>query len=96
MVKKEVDSLEMPTPPTPPLLVEDGDEKGESELVNEVVAPIVATPKVVDPPKLLFEVKSLATQTEPVIVRGEEQFSIHQAIARLLNDVEALKKGLID
>lgn len=44
---------------------------------------------------LRFSVVEVATQTEPVIVRGDEQFTVYSALALLLNKVDRLEKGLL-
>ncbi len=58
----------------------EGKKKGEKKVVSK---------------DLLFEVKEFATQTEPLIVKGDEQITILQALALLLNKVERIEKGLL-
>lgn len=79
-VVKEVVKEDELVPPTPPVVEE-----------KEVVKEVVKKEEVV----LEYKVETIATQTEPVIVFGEEQFSIHQALVLLLNKVSKLEKALL-
>ena len=44
-----------------------------------------------------YKVGEVATQTEPVIIDTEEniQYPIITALAKIMNDIEELKKGLL-
>lgn len=43
-----------------------------------------------------FQVGAVAVQTEPVIVdtKTEEQYNMYTAIAKIMNDIEELKKAI--
>ncbi len=84
-----------------------GKEEEVEEVVEkkELVAPLppseakVEEKEVVDEPKVVkrkkYVVGSIATQTEPVILLGDEQFTIHEAIALLLNKIDEVGKAVL-
>jgi hypothetical protein len=63
------------------------DEENEQE---EVPTPVKKEKAV------RFQVGAVAVQTEPVIVdaKTEEQYNIYTALAKIMNDIEELKKAI--
>lgn len=42
----------------------------------------------------IWQVGEVATQTQPVIVKGDERLEVYAALARIMNDLDELKRLL--